>query len=77
MTRHAPTRGRRLFRAAITLVIVGTAALCTGCDPFGSHAAAFSAGYLLGRWEATRVEIVRTERVCLQNDIQVPCPPTD
>ena len=67
------TRRFRATAALVGLAIAGLAGLCAGCDPLNSHLSAFGAGYLLGRWEATRVEVVRTVRVCYQNDVQVPC----
>ncbi len=45
-----------------------------GCDLPSSHLTTFGLGYLFGRWEATRVEIVTTERTCYQEGVQIPCP---
>ena len=74
MRRNRPMQRRGLKAALAGLLITGAAALCTGCDPLNTHAAAFSVGYLVGRWEATRVEIVNTQRICYQNNVRVPCP---
>ena len=74
MIRRLHARRRRLAAVVAGLLITGAAGLCAGCDPLNTHAAAFGAGYLLGRWEATRVEIVNTQRICFQNGVQVACP---
>lgn len=67
---------RRRWRTAavVTLLLAGTLAVCTGCDLLQTHAAAFSAGYLTGRWEASRVVVIQTERICYQNGVQIQCP---
>lgn len=58
----------------VGLLIAGALGLCAGCDPVQSHLAAFGAGYVVGRWESTRVEVVSTQRICYQNGVRVPCP---
>lgn len=75
MTSKARKRRRRLAITIAGLLLAGLGGLCAGCDPINSHVAAFGAGYLVGRWETTRVEIVSTQRVCYQNGVRVPCPP--
>jgi hypothetical protein len=48
--------------------------LSTGCDLRTPQVASFGLGYFLGRWEATRVELVTTEHTCYQDGARVPCP---
>lgn len=53
-----------------------SATLSSGCDLRRAHVASFGFGYLFGWWEATRVELVTTERICYQDGVQIPCPST-
>ncbi len=48
--------------------------LLAGCHPPPVNLLGVGLGYLLGRWEATRVEVVITERTCYQDGVQIPCP---
>ncbi len=57
---------------ALLLLTSALAMLCTACDP--THLLSFEAGYALGRWEATRIEITITERICYADGVQIACP---
>lgn len=59
---------------AIGLAAVVATYLPFGCDTPPAQVASFGLGYLVGRWEATRVERVTTERSCYQDGVPVACP---
>jgi len=63
-----------LSMMVICLAVGMSACLSTGCDLPSTEVASFGVGYILGRWEATRVERVTIERTCYQDSVQIPCP---
>jgi hypothetical protein len=59
---------------AVCLAAGVCACLSAGCDLRPANTVSFGLGYALGWWQATRVELVTTERTCYQNGVQIPCP---
>lgn len=72
--RRQAIASRRLRLILVSLLLAGTLGVSAGCDPLRAPLATFAAGYLLGRWEATRVEVVTVERICYQDGVRIACP---